>query len=212
MLKKDYEQIMKQIDYAIKMAWCEDISNDYSNSYLLKEDTLKNAFYYHIRKRLDNLFQMMDIRMYTEYNEGYIKKNNMRADIAIVEVDKNSDEYYLGDRINNVLAIIELKYGTSTDYICSDVEKIKIYKNIKGLENCQYYLGFLNENGYTSRQYWLDKRQSNNWARNCVTELDACRYEYYREGEMAFSVYSYNSYNPSLNMKEVKEMKYVQLI
>jgi hypothetical protein len=75
-LKKDYEDIMNQIDYVIKIAWCEDISNDYSNRYLLK--------------------------------------------------------------------------------------KIKTYKNIKGLENCQYYLGFLNENGYTSRQYWLDKRQSNN--------------------------------------------------
>ncbi|WP_373181282.1 hypothetical protein [Clostridium butyricum] len=212
MLKKDYEQIMKQIDCAIKMAWYNDISSDYSNGHLLKEDSLKNALYFHIRKRLDNLFQMLNIRMYTEYNEGYLKVNKMRADIAIVEIDKNSDKYYLGHRIENVLAIIELKYHASPEYMYTDVEKIKKYKEIKELENCQYYLGFLNENVYTQRQYWLDKRQTNNWARDCVTELDACRYDNYREGEIAFSIYSYNSYNLNLNTEKVEEMKYVQLI
>lgn len=90
--------------------------------------------------------------MYTEYNEGYLKVNKMRADIAIVEIDKNSDKYYLGHRIENVLAIIELKYHVSPEYMYTDVEKIKKYKEIKELENCQYYLGFLNENVYTQRQ------------------------------------------------------------
>lgn len=210
MLKKHYEQIMKQIDYAIKMSWYKDIAEDYCNGYLLKEDTLKNALYFHIRKRLDNLFQMTNIRMYTEYNEGALKKNNMRADIAIVEIDPDSEKYYLGDRVENVLAIIELKYASEINYIYTDVEKIKEYKKIKDLENCQFYLGFLNEAIYTERQYWLDKRQTNNWAKNCVTELDACKYENYRNGEMAFSVYSYNSFNPGLNTAEIDEMNYVE--
>ena len=66
MSKSDYEYIMREIDYAIKKSWYKDIAEDYSNGYLLKEDTLKNALYFHIRKKLDNLFRMYNIRMYTE--------------------------------------------------------------------------------------------------------------------------------------------------
>lgn len=106
---------MKQIDYAIKMTWLEDISQDYRKGYLLKEDTLKNSLYFHIRRRLENLFDMYNIRMYTEYNETTLKANKMRADIAIVEINHKGEAYYLGDRIEKVLAIIELKYDTSPE-------------------------------------------------------------------------------------------------
>ena len=135
----------------------------------------------------------------------------MRADIAIVEVEQESEEYYLGDRVKKVLAIIELKYSSSINYISTDVEKIKEYTRMDYLDKCQFYLGFLNEETYPERQYWLDKRQTKNWAKDCVTELDACRYDDYRNCEMAFSIYSYNNYNTELNTTNIDEMNYVRL-
>jgi hypothetical protein len=45
---------------------------------------------------------MENIRIYTEYNESALKSYNMRADIAIVELDSKSEEYYLGNRISKV--------------------------------------------------------------------------------------------------------------
>ena len=211
MLNNNYEYVMKQVDYAIKMAWLEDVSNDYRESYLIKEDSLKNALYFHVRKRLDNLFQMYNLRMYTEYNETNLKANNMRADIAIVEIEPDSGKYYLGDRVRKVLAIIELKYGSSVGYMAQDIEKLKRYRAIKELDGCQYYLGILNEATYDKRSFWLNGHQTNNWAKGYVTELDACRYAEYKEGSTAFSVYSYNTFNPQLNTEHIEQMKFVKL-
>lgn len=84
MQNKEYEYVVKQIDYAIKTSWLNDVSKDYSKAKLLKEDTLKNSLYFHIRKRIDDLCEMYNLRIYTEYNETTLKLNNMRADIAIV--------------------------------------------------------------------------------------------------------------------------------
>lgn len=212
MLKGEYENVIKQIDYAIKSAWLEGVSKDYSRAKLLKEDTLKNSLYFHIRKRIDNLCDMYNLRVYTEYNESTLKANNMRADIAIVELDLESGTGYLGDRVKKVLAIIELKYGTSTGYMSQDINKLKKYKTISELEGCQYYLGTLNEEGYVERAFWLDKRQTNNWANGCVTELDACRYSNYNDAKMAFSIYSYNGLNSKLDTENIEDMVYVNCL
>jgi hypothetical protein len=216
MLKKNYDFIMKQIDYAIKVAWLQDISHDYEESSILKEDSLKNALYYHLRRRLDSLLHMENIRIYTEYNESSLKSNNMRADIAIVELDSKSEEYYLGNRVNKVLAIIELKFqpngSANASYIAQDVQKIKSYKSVKELDNCQYYLGFIHEHSYCERSCWLDGRQTSKWANGCVTELDACRYDGFKENQMAFSVYSYNRLNSELNTDCLEDMVYVSMI
>ena len=48
MQNKEYEYVVKQIDYAIKTSWLNDVSKDYSKAKLLKEDTLKNSLYFHI--------------------------------------------------------------------------------------------------------------------------------------------------------------------
>lgn len=215
MLKKNKNFIIKQIDYAIKATWLFDISSDYENCYLLKEDCLKNSFYYHLRRRLDNLMKMENIRIYTEYNESTLKKNNMRADIAIVELDMKADEYYLGDAVQNVLAIIELKFqpngAANANYISQDVQKIKMYKNIKELQGCQFYLGFIHEHNYVDKCYWLDGRQTSNWASGCVTELVACRYDDYHDKKMAFSVASYNEFNLELDTDCIEDMIYVSM-
>lgn len=206
MLKREYEYIIKQIDCAIKRAWRDDISQDYGKNKLLKEDTLKNALYFHIRKRIESLCEMYNLRIYTEYNVSVPRQNNMRADIAIVEMDFDLDVGRLSDRVKKVLAIIELKYANSPNYISQDIGKIKTYKTISELEGCQYYMGVVNERRYMERAFWLDKRQTNNWANGCVTELDACRYINYNDGRMAFSVYSYNGLNGELDTENIEDM------
>lgn len=40
--------VTKKIDNIIKQIWLSDIKQDYSQKSLLKEDSLKNAFYYWI--------------------------------------------------------------------------------------------------------------------------------------------------------------------
>ncbi|WP_163581428.1 hypothetical protein [Gracilibacillus saliphilus] len=48
--------VMKEIDLVIKNIWKEDLSIDYDQNYRLKEDSMKNAFYFHLRTRLGNDF------------------------------------------------------------------------------------------------------------------------------------------------------------
>jgi hypothetical protein len=48
--------ILTTIDRAIKEAWIHNVKTDYMNSYLLREDSLKNAFYYHLRTKLTDHF------------------------------------------------------------------------------------------------------------------------------------------------------------
>lgn len=212
MLKREYENVLKQVDYGIKTAWLEGISKDYSQAKLLKEDTLKSSLYFHIRSRLDNLCEMYNLRIYTEYNESILKENNMRADIAIVEMDLDEQTNYLGNQVKRVIAIVELKYGNSPNYMSQDIDKIKKYRTLSELEGCQYYIGTLNERDYKERAFWLDKRQTNNWAKGCVTELDACRYSEYNENKMAFSVYSYNNLNDELDTENVDDMIHVDCL
>ena len=48
--------VVKVIDETIKYIWEYDIKNDYQNGWLLREDTLKNAFYHYLRSKLASLF------------------------------------------------------------------------------------------------------------------------------------------------------------
>lgn len=83
--------------------------------------------------------------MFTEFWHKELLGNNYRADIAVVELkDDINDNCHLRDNVNNVLAVIELKYNNTKDdtRYFEDVEKIKNYRII---DNCKYYLGFINE-------------------------------------------------------------------
>jgi hypothetical protein len=80
----------KKIDGAIKAVWKNNIKHDYKKDHLLKEDTLKNSFYFHLRKKLGNRYlEDNNIRIYTEFNEHDLKKTKLRADIVIVEIEKD---------------------------------------------------------------------------------------------------------------------------
>lgn len=84
----DNFRYLERIDSALKKVWQEDIMNDYDYDFLFKEDTLKNALYYHLRYEIGDSFLKHNLlRIYTEYDLG-LDGNGVRqiADIAIVRM------------------------------------------------------------------------------------------------------------------------------
>lgn len=187
------ESVLKLIDMTIKEIWVNDIKKDYDEDYLLKEDSLKNSLYYHLRSKLDSVFKEYDLRIFPEY---YFPELKYRADLAIVQMDAESENYYLKERVKDVVAIFELKYVNTSnkdkateDWIKDDIRKFKQYIQ-KGNVDAQFYFAVIYENERTSIN-WIDKRSSNHWAKGRVTELDASLVS----AEMRFEVNSYNEMN-----------------
>ena len=190
--------IIKKIDRAIKEAWLKNISKDYKNLHLLKEDTLKNSLYYHVRRKLSTQFlEDSGIRMFTEFNDAGLRGMGVRADLAIVQLSKNTGAY-LGDCIKSIAAIVELKYGckyTTDSYFYADIEKVKNYiKNLK--DDTLYYLGFVIEKEYYCPN-WLTKKQTNNWADKKLVVLSA-NHDVGRS-DMGFYMQSCNGLNRDLD-------------
>ncbi|MGN0711024.1 MAG: hypothetical protein ACI4LO_04610 [Anaerovoracaceae bacterium] len=190
------------VDKEIKELWKNEIYRDYKNKMLLKEDSLKNAFYHHLRNRISDEFMIKNrIRIFTEFNDGELKGTKKRADIAIVQLEETDEdgEYkkHLKKHVEKIIAIIELKHkfgmGKVVDDIYGDVDKVKDYIQ-KDKIDCQYYLGIIHEEEWGKRN-WLDERQIKYWPQGKVTELVAS----YDENHMNFEVYSYNELNKSLN-------------
>lgn len=179
--------ILEQIDYTIKQTWRNNVAKDYLADHMLKEDSLKCCFYYHLRRKLARLLQEYHLRIYPEY---YFSDLGYRADLAIVQIDPNSEEGYLGDAVTDVIAIIELKYTANTSdatakWVKKDISKIKNYLQT-GKMVCQYYFAVIYEVECSSLA-WMDKRSTNNWAKGYVTELNAG----YIDGKMRFEVNSH---------------------
>lgn len=192
----DLMQIQKTIDRAIKNIWEEKISNDYDSYYLLKEDTLKNALYFHLRSELASLLEKHNIRIYTEYHHGAFI-----ADLAIVKLnDDPGNNDHLKDDIENVLAIIELKYKANgpMKFFEDDVLKIKNYIDATPLATTQYYLAFIHEAEYEyiEDDSWLTLDQQE-WARDRLTELSG----HYIDGKMKWTVLSHNGMNENYRWK-----------
>ncbi len=193
MIKKS---IIKEIDRTIKTVWKNNIQKDYWNEYLLREDSLKCAMYYHLRKNLDRLLRENHLRIYPEF---YFQELKYRADIAIVELDEEKEYSWLGEGVTDVVALLELKYtsgrdGATINWIKNDLWKFKDYLKVAGLSNCQFYFGIIYESECAWLN-WLDARSTNNWAKGRVTELDSGL----MDGEIRFEVHSYNNMNTELN-------------
>ncbi|MFF2483763.1 hypothetical protein [Paenibacillus sp. NPDC058071] len=189
-----------EIDRAIKEAWINNIRADYSNYFLLLEDSLKNAFYSHLRSRLSDTFLLENkIRIFTEMNNGYEE----RIDIAIVRIN-DIEEDHLANRVVEYLAVIELKYKakyTTITPFLDDIQKMRRYLKRKGMQDCQYYLGFIHEEEYGLEETsWLTEREKNSWAAGKLTELSG----FYNRGTCVFTVISYNNLNEDLNHTMVK--------
>jgi len=193
--------LIETIDKTIKELWLEDIALDYSSHRLLKEDCLKNSFYYHLRRRLgDEFLDDNNLQIFTEFNDGPLHGTGKRADIAIVKLKPEGKEGYSGhlrNYIDEIIAIIELKHKSgqsATEDIYKDFQKLKDYMQLDNIE-CQYYEGVIHE-VYWEKKSWLDKRSTNNWAKGKVTELVAsCNEDY----EIEFDIFSYNGLNTELD-------------
>lgn len=176
----ELNKIHKRIDNALKVIWKENIIQDYNNDFLLKEDTLKNAIYHHLRSELgDGFLKKNRLRIYTEYYLGLNKNRKKQiADIAIVQLlhkkEMNGD-YHINDRIERIITIIELKFkGDNEQAMYDDVIKLRDYTKMNKCRFCQFYLGFIYERYYEkSFGSWLHPTQKSSWARNKVTELTA---------------------------------------
>lgn len=193
MIKKS---VLKEIDRTIKTIWKKDIQKDYWDEYLLKEDSLKCAMYYHLRKKLDKLLRENHLRIYPEF---FFKELRYRADIAIVEIDEEMEYSWLGEVVTDVIALFELKCTRGKDaatinWIKTDLWKFKDYLNVAGLTDCQFYFTAIYE---SEREWlnWLDARSTNNWAKGRVTELNSGLIN----DEVLFEVHSYNGMNTELN-------------
>lgn len=190
--------IQKEIDKAIKDVWIQDICMEYGKGNLIKEASLQCSMYHHLNNKLSTILEENSLYIYPEF---YFKDLKYYADLAIVKMDMNKDTSYLGDRMTDVVAIIELKYdgGTSqsvSDYIKTDKAKIREYANLLPY-NCQYYFGVIFETE-CEWLHWFDSRSTNNWAKGILTELNAG----YQNEEMYFEVNSYNALNYSNKKKK----------
>lgn len=195
-------QLQEIMDRTIKIVWTENIPNDYQSYYLLKEDSLKNAFYFHLRTTLHSLLEKHNLRIYTEFHyKGFI------ADIAIVKIsDEPAGKDHLRDAVDAVLAVIEVKYkadGNEKPYV-DDVRKIKTYLDTQPLDETQYYLAFVHEVEYENIEgdSWLTAAQQK-WAKGRLTELSG----HYINDEMVWEILSHNGMNegPMWNYRFTEE-------
>jgi len=183
--------VKKEIDNIIKNVWLNEICKEYGRGSFIKEASLQCSLYHHLQNRLYSILQENNLYIYPEF---YFKDLNYYADLAIVEMDMHNPAPYLADRMTDIAAAIELKYGggnakTISDYIKTDKFKIKEY--VCNLQyDCQYYFGVIYETECVWLN-WFDKRSTNNWGYGRLTELNAG----YLDGEMYFEINSYNNLN-----------------
>ena len=183
------KEILETIHRRIKYIWEEKIKEDYNDGWLLREDTLKNALYHHLRNELSTIFAENDIRIFTEYTDGEFKGSKKRPDMVIAPVDfyKEDGEYY-GDDVKECVAIIEIKFKNSdtTDAIYSDYDKLKSYIDDLGV-NANLYMATIWEREDNATP-WIRKNAA--WAKGKVTELNAS-YIKGTENEAQFYVFEH---------------------
>lgn len=189
----------EKLDRIIKGIWMNELQSDYRNDLILNEDTLKNALYYHLRTHFEKDSEFNDLFIFTECNDYGFCEMGCRPDLVIATKDYSKESNYKRIYIDEVLAVFELKYKAencynAADKIYCDFSKFKAYKSL--YPNSQFY-NIAVTLGDFNRPAWLDKRQTNNWADGCVTELIA----YEPGGALAFQIYSYNHMNEDLNTK-----------
>ncbi len=166
------EELTDKIDKTIKSIWKKEISADYENGWLLKEDTLKNVFYFHLRKRLDKFFAENNIRIFTEFSDGIFYDTKCRPDMVIAKVNLEADEDCFCDCITDYFAVIEFKFKNgyiASNDIYKDYAKLRKYANRFKI-NSKFYMATIWE--YEDNEtYW--ESEKNKWAKGKLTELNA---------------------------------------
>ena len=166
------EEITDKIDKTIKSIWKKEISADYKNGWLLKEDTLKNAFYFHLRKRLDKFFAENNIRIFTEFSDGIFYDTKCRPDMVIAKVNLEADKDCFCDCITDYFAVIEFKFKNgyiASNDIYKDYAKLRKYANRFKI-NSKFYMATIWEYEDTETCW---ESENNKWAKGKLTELNA---------------------------------------
>ena len=156
----------------IKKIWTKEIKRDYKTGWLLKEDTLKNALYFHLRNELGVLFAENNIRIFTEFTDDKFKNTGYRPDMVIAEMDLDKEDgTYYGDDVKECLAVIEIKFKTKNgaDTISADYDKLEAYISKLNV-NAHLYMATIWEE-FDEPTTWIRKNAA--WAKDKVTELNA---------------------------------------
>ena len=150
--------------------WEHEIKEDYAKGWLLKEDSLKNALYYHLRNKIGSIMEACDLRIYTEFTDGEFLQSGCRPDMVIVRVELG--DTYLRNAVRECVAVIEIKYKNSLNAkegIYADYEKLREYVEKLGV-GCRLYMATIWEcEDYPTT--WIRKNAA--WAKGVVTELNA---------------------------------------
>lgn len=165
-------EIIRIIDEAIKLVWGDEIKRDYDENWIMNEDGLKNALYFHLRKQLEPILLENNLRIFTEFKDAEFQGKQYRPDMVIAHVDMNSNADYWRQAVTNCVAVIELKFKSNfrvQEAIYADYDKLKEYIDELKIEGKLYMTTIWErEDDQTT---WIRKNAA--WARGRVTELNA---------------------------------------
>lgn len=165
-------EIIQIIDEAIKSVWENEIKSDYDANWIMNEDDLKNALYFHLRTRLEPILMENDLRIFTEFKDAEFRGSKYRPDMVVAHVDMNSDADYWRQAVSNCVAVIELKFKSNfrdKEAISADYDKLKEYVEKMEIKGKLYMAAIWEcEDDQTT---WIRKNAA--WAKGRVTELNA---------------------------------------
>lgn len=166
------KDLINLIDETLVDIWTTDISRDYNSEWLLQEDPLKCALYFHLRNRLGKVFEENGIRIYTEYMGKPFRDAHKKPDMIIAKINTEMDYDYLGETVEEILAVIEIKLkngfaGSNTIY--NDYEKLKCYACELGV-SAKLYMATIWEYEDDPTTW---ERKNAAWAKGRLTELNA---------------------------------------
>ena len=160
------------LDEAIKSVWENNIKSDYDANWILNEDGLKNALYFHLRMWLEQVLVENDLRIFTEFKDAEFHGSKFRPDMVIANVDSSSDADYWRQAVTNCVVVIELKFKSrfqDKEAIYADYDKLKEYIEKMDIKGKLYMATIWEcEDDQTS---WIPQDES--WAKGKVTELNA---------------------------------------
>lgn len=165
-------EIIRIIDEAIKSVWVDEIKRDYDENWIMNEDGLKTALYFHLRKRLESVLVEHNLRIFTEFKDAEFARSGYRPDMVIARIDMDSEEEYWRDAVTDCLAVIELKFKSKfhdKEAIYADYEKLRSYIEMPNLF-CRLYMATIWECEDNTTTW---ERKNAAWAKGRVTELNA---------------------------------------
>lgn len=166
------DEIIRLLDNTLESIWKDEIKSDYECGWLLKEDTLKNAIYFHLRNKLNFVFEENVIRIFTKFTDCEFKVMGYRPDIVVARVNMEAPSNYLGDDVIECLAVIEVKYKsgfTTSNEILADYEKLKCYSQKLGI-TAKLHMATIWE--YEAEAVSWERKNAA-WVKGKLTELNA---------------------------------------